>query len=341
MKNALIILLSLTSSLAICQEPTHSRGGIIGRVIDAHAGTPVALVQIQTSPTSGVAVTDNDGKYYLQGLKFGKYTVNAKKDGYENRTLSVNVISEKTTADILLIPKETTPPAHRGLVAHYPFDGDLRDVTRTGPDAKLYNVHWVADRSGKPNRALHFNGTSSFARLGNAIDDVFSRPNASFTISGWANTDALPSIAGAGCIIAKSFGGDSGPYQWSIGHDTDGRIKGSVMSRLDASAFNMMESNPIPVGRWFHFALVFDSSLPVSERVTLYVDGTPGVLARQKGILGTSTEPSDQEITLGATHWPHNPLSPANLYEGSIDDIRIFDRALTRDDVMALASKRN
>ena len=110
------------------------------------------------------------------------------------------------------------------------------------------------------------------------------------------------------------------------------------MGKLDARTFIIMESEIIPTGRWFHFALVFDGSLPLDQRVKLYVDGIPGKLSRQKGTLQTSTEPSDQEITLGATHWPHNPLAPANLYEGSIDDIRIYNAALSRNEVQALVS---
>jgi hypothetical protein len=324
--------------LPLIQGLKSTDGGINGRVVDSRRGTPLSMVQIRTVPVSGVAITDAGGNYFLQGLKLGRYVVVASKSGYSEGRVTVNVTSEKTTADILLVPRGAPTQHTRGLVSYYPLDGALRDLVRTGPDVRLYNVHWIADRFGRPNHALHFNGTSSYARLGNALDDVFTRPNATFTIAGWANTDSYPEVAGAGCIIAKSFGGESGPYQWSIAHDSDGKIKGAVMGKLDASTFTIMESDVIPIGRWFHFALVFDGSLPPEERVKVYVDGIPGKFSRRKGTLGSSAEPSDQEITLGATHWPHNPLAPANLYEGAIDAIRIYDTALGQDEIQALLS---
>jgi hypothetical protein len=295
------------------------------------------MVQVRTIPVSGVAVTGADGKYSLNGLKLGKYTVVASKPGYFEHKVTVDVSSENTTVDILLTPRRAQTPVVHGLVSHCPFDGSTRDQIGNGPDALIYDVLWVPDRFGKPNCALHFNGTSSYARLGNALSWVFSAPVAKFTVTGWANTDAYPSLSGAGCIIAKSYGATSGPYQWSVTHDFDGRLKGAVMSRLDASAFLVKSSEVFPVGRWFHFALVFDGSLPETDRVQLYVDGIPGSLSRHAGRFGVTTEMTNQEVTLGATHEPGNPLAPANFYEGTIDDIRIYDQALSQREIEALA----
>jgi hypothetical protein len=294
------------------------------------------MVQVRTVPISGVAVTDANGKYSLNGLKLGKYLVIASKPGYLEHQVTVNVSSENTTVDILLKPISAQTPVVHGLISHFPFDGSTRDQVGNGPDALIYDVDWVPDRFGKPSRALHFNGTSGYARLGNAFSWVFSAPVARFTVAGWANTDAY--IRGAGCIIAKSYGATSGPYQWNVTHNFDGRVSAAVMSKLDASAFVEKRSDVIPVGRWFHFALVFDGSLPETERVQLYVDGIPGNLSRHVGRFGVTTETSDQEVTIGGTHEPGNPLAPANFYRGTIDDIRIYDRALSQGEIEALAS---
>jgi hypothetical protein len=332
----LVTLLLLPLSFGIGNQGSGS-GGISGRVIDAKEGVPIPMVQVRTNPVSGVAVTDSDGKYSIRGLRYARYIVIASKPGYLENRVSINVSSDNTTADILLTPKPSrTPPAH-GLVAHYPFDGSIQD--RSGGNSNgipSYDVQWVSDRFGKPDGALHFDGATGYVRLGNVLNSVFSASVAKFTVAGWAKTDMYPSHQGGGSIVAKAAGGAAGPYQWSVTHDHDGRLKGFVPSKLDASAYLEKQSEVISVGRWLHFALVFDGSLTETDRVQLYVDGIAGVTSRHVGIFGVTTQKSDQEITVGATHHAGLPFSADNFYLGTIDDIRIYNRALSQAEIQGL-----
>jgi hypothetical protein len=108
-----------------------------------------------------------------------------------------------------------------------------------------------------------------------------------------------------------------------------------VASSRDATAFLERQSEVVPLGQWFHFALVFDGSLAETERVRLYVNGVAGEVEREEGKIGTTTEDTDQEITVGGTHHAGNPLSAGNFYQGMIDDIRIYDQALSRTKIQA------
>jgi hypothetical protein len=334
LRTTLLTFAALLPAIAVGRQASNA-GGISGRVVDAKEGIPVPMAQVRTSPMSGTAVTDAKGTYVIHGLKFGRYKVIASKPGYLDDHVSVIVGSDNTTADILLTPRQPRRLPPPGPVANYPFDSSMHDRRGSGPDGIPYEVTWVPDRFNNPNAALWFNGTSSYVRLGNALDWLFSASVAKFSVTGWAKTEQYPGYQGGGVIVAKAAGGAAGPYQWSVTHDHDGKLKGFVASKLDASAYLEKQSSIIPLGRWFHFALVFDGSLAETERVQLYVDGVAGAPSRHVGVMGVTTMPSDQEITVGATHHAGNPLSPDNFYAGAIDDIHIYGRALSQAEIQA------
>jgi hypothetical protein len=135
-----------------------------------------------------------------------------------------------------------------GLAAYYPFNGNVRDASGNGRDCIVNGATFASDRFRKPISALHFDGTTNYVLVGNILDSVFCAPAAKFTIGGWANTEMLPNYFGGDAIIAKAAGGTYGPFQWVVSHDIDGRLKGSVFTKSDASAFLERQSAVLPLG---------------------------------------------------------------------------------------------
>ena len=217
-----------------------------------------------------------------------------------------------------------------GLVAYYRLNGNGEDKSGKDHNGTVVDAASTFDRFGKENSALSFNGSTSYVRCGDILDDVFCYPIAKFSIAGWAKTRTMGTFAhGGGLIIGKSAGGTYGPYQWGVTH-VDGIVYAAVMS--DPTAQNYIGvSSPMPANQWFHFVLVFDGSLPESDRIQLYVNGESvnSKIFQRVGNLGTSTTNSQQEVTIGAGHAAGYPQIPNNCYDGIVDEIRIYDRALT------------
>ena len=228
-------------------------------------------------------------------------------------------------------------PLSVGLVAHYPLNGNADDVSEMKFNADVFSAAPTYDRFGHPNSALSFNGKDNYLQCGDILDDVFCATVAKFSVSGWAKTRTCGTYReGGGEIVGKAAGGTYGPYQWSISH-IEGLVIASVFS--DAASNNYISlTSPMSTNRWFHFVLVFDGSRPQLERLKLYVDGNPFSvnIGRQVGDFGTSTVNTPQCLTIGAGHHANNPLSPANCYNGDLDDIRIYNRALSSSDIQAL-----
>src|SRR6266571_112153 len=52
-----------------------------------------------------------------------------------------------------------------GLIARYSFEGDTRDLSGNGHDAVNHSAVLTADRNGRPNSALAFDGVSAYLEL--------------------------------------------------------------------------------------------------------------------------------------------------------------------------------
>ena len=81
------------------------QGTITGRVIEANSNAPVASVQLQVVGTTRGAVTGEDGRFRIAGIRPGQYQVRALRLGYQASTQTVDVSAGGTAdANFLLAP---------------------------------------------------------------------------------------------------------------------------------------------------------------------------------------------------------------------------------------------
>ncbi len=229
------------------------------------------------------------------------------------------------------------------LVAFYPFTGNANDSSGNGYNGSVVGATLTANRFGEANSAYSFNGSNSMIRCGDVLDSVFAAPIARFSVTGWARTRTYGTIAGGGGFIVgkNSGGGTRGPAQWSVTHDDIG-LNGAVFSDTLAENYIMLLTPLVPKNQWFHFALVFDGSQPELQRVKLYVNAvsTNSAIYQHFGTLGTHTTASQQNITVGASHPGGNPFIFENMYDGDIDDIRIYSGVISDSSIQALYHER-
>ncbi len=89
---------------------------------------------------------------------------------------------------------------------------------------------------------------------------------------------------------------------------------------------SLRSSEPLPVGAWVHIVATFDN-----RALRLYVNGAPqGELARPGTI-----HPSRADLVLGS----FAPAHPAAFFVGFLDEVRLYDYALTPDEVRARAPR--
>ncbi|NLF18589.1 MAG: LamG domain-containing protein, partial [Lentisphaerae bacterium] len=207
-------------------------------------------------------------------------------------------------------------PDARGLVAHWTFDegsGEVaRDVTGNGHDATLKNVDWVPSPRG---HALRFDSKEDLAQYGNVESMMLS---GDATLAVWVKTDV-----GVAPNTHRLIFGDVGyavMRNANLAVDSYNRL--SFEWGDGTSAATILAPGALMNGAWKHVVASADST---AMRAALYVDGA--VVAELPMPLPISKTAARERIT----GWFYN-----GFFQGDLDDIRLYSRALGPAEVQGL-----
>jgi len=106
------ILLLLVSALLFtsCEKDAidnETFGSIEGFVLNSETEEPMSNVSITTTPPTNSILTSPDGTFRFDEVPSGSYSIQARKSGFDNNSVSVTVREEQTA--IANIPLTPTP----------------------------------------------------------------------------------------------------------------------------------------------------------------------------------------------------------------------------------------
>jgi hypothetical protein len=189
----------------------------------------------------------------------------------------------------------------QNLIAYYPFDGNALDQSGNGQHGTVDGAVLSKDRYGRAGRAYYFDGASTSIEIPVNINPAV---HPQLTMTAWVRADnASP--------IRQVVSHDNGGYDRSFGIDSRGG--GTGWSAFSGSA-GVVGFHPVDVGKWTFLAVVYDQP---NETVRLYVNGTN--VYEESGELGTGWD-----FALIGTNPSFN-----EFFKGPIDEVRIYDRALS------------
>ncbi len=201
----------------------------------------------------------------------------------------------------------------RGLVAHWTFEEGTgtatSDKTGNGNTGTLTNgPTWSAGKFGK---GLSFDGSDDYVNVG-ANEAINSA--GSFTLSAWINPT---SFADYRTILVEGVGGGySSGYRMLI--DTNAKL---TCQTGDSNASTQPSSASISVGVWSHVSCVWNGT-----NKTWYINGAQD---------STSAATYNRDVSPAAYIGRSTTASNYPFY-GSIDDVRIYNRALSAQEVSNL-----
>ncbi len=203
----------------------------------------------------------------------------------------------------------------RGLVGRWTFDegkGSIaRDVSGRGNHGRVMgDAKWTKGRIGG---ALEFDGTDDFVSIPNESSfDI----TGSVTVSAWIRVESFTKTWQA--IVTK------GDRAWRLHRANDTKSVGFACSDLSRGQVgDLYGKRVVADGRWHHVAGVLDGT-----KTSIFVDGTLDASAKSS----PSISVSDFPVLIG-----ENAQAKGRLFRGLIDDVRIYDRALSVDELRALA----
>jgi hypothetical protein len=208
-----------------------------------------------------------------------------------------------------------------GLVAYYPLNGNGSDFSGNGYNGTVYSASPTSDRLGNTSGALRFDGNADLVGIPSAsINNLTSG-----TIAAWIklndNTDET--------ITAKQRDSVNSWALFTVGYipHTTGGVPGKLYfhPRNNVPTGVASSASIIPTGVWRHVAVTFSST-----SVRIYING-----ALDSSKSGDYSVGSNLTTTNTIGGWIAQP-NPPHWFNGMIDDVRIYNRALTDAEILGL-----
>ncbi len=249
----------------------------------------------------------NDSFANIKNVRAWKKTLtDTEINNLTNATQSISNSSVKKSTD--------RPPNDTGLVGYWSFeDGSgtkATDFSGSGNAGTLTNgPTWV---NGKFGKALNLSSASSqYALIGN----VSALKNSVFTYSAWVNPASI-----SNSMTVFSSGANSTPR---IRLDsTSGTI-----SLIDTNVVVMgTSSQSVSANVWTHLAISYDAS----GSYAFYLNGETA---------GSGTNSQSFSFGSAAFEIGRNGAANNEYFNGQIDDVRIYNRVLSADEILNLYQK--
>lgn len=211
-----------------------------------------------------------------------------------------------------------------GLIVDYKFSGNTFDSSINKLNAEQIGGEFVEDRFGKDNSAFYFDGIDDFIELPNS---PLLKSNLPISISFWINYSSEDYKDRD--LFNTSFEENKSSGIWFNSQSTTGKYSVSFGNYTEnytsSNRRTFTSSQIIDINNWHHIMIILESA----ENMKIIIDNVEydGEYSGEGRTLKYSVAPGN----IGR-HDRHSSL-PANYFKGKIDDFRIWNRALTIDEV--------
>jgi len=247
--------------------------------------------------------------------------------GIWNRALTPEEITSLYTGEPVVQPAcaQLDPALQNGLVGYWPFCGNANDESGNGNDGVVNGATLTEDRFGVSGQAFYFNGQEDRIEIGNSS----SLSPTSLSISAWIKVPSSNIANGYTSLIAKWWQGlscenNSDSYLLYIDNSVNSII-GASQYNTSSPTFLSSDVNSIETDQWYHLTFIHDEL----DGQLLYLNGN---LIASNGISGALC-PTTNNLFFGCDN---NQGTLWRFFNGFLDDIGIWNRALTAEEIALL-----
>ncbi len=188
------------------------------------------------------------------------------------------------------------------------------DMSGLENDGTIFGApSWVAGISGT---ALNLDGANDYVLLPDTASlDIAD----AITLAAWVR----PEMVDTQCLVKKTIDGSGDGYELSL--SANGTAFGRLNETTNGNTFRVNANSAYPTDgtTWTHVAMTYDGGV-----MRLYVDGTEEDSLAESTVIGTNSF----DLGIGAQS------DGAFKFQGALDDVRVYCRALAPGEIEALAN---
>ena len=273
-------------------------------------GNPSPGFSILNTPPSGMTINPGSGIIQWTPAAVGNYPVTVQAHN------SIGTDTQPFTISV------ATPPPCPSNISHY----WKLDETTAGSYADFYGANSAActdcpsATGGVVGGAQQFDAAN---RVNVKDDDTFDwETGDSFSVELWMKTAGSSTCAGTQVLVGRDDSATS--LHWYLGCSETGGSARFYLEDEGGDGFLGTGTTDLTDGTWHHIVATRDTS---SGTINIYVDGTSEdeVIAPYASGFDSLTAP----LTIG---WLN--LSPYYHFVGAIDEVAVFNRALSATEVL-------
>lgn len=278
--------------------------------------------KLENIDSTNLSISNLSSDLYIgtYGGGITQYAFNGEIDDLRlyNSALDSNSVDELFHQGGWPLPEDSTIAPNDTLVAYYPFNGNANDKSSFGNDGEVFGATLTEDRFGNANSAYEFDGNNDYVWLGDA--EALSPEN--ITVSAWFNSESQKlGNPITQFIIRNRLWGYSisfNPLMFGTTPHIGGIV--SIVSLDDSGSQYRFQSTETSYndGKWHFLSFTYNSN-----EFKFYIDG--------EKVFQDSTQGANRPIYYepGGTSIGRGGDAANNHFEGKIDDVRIYNYALS------------
>jgi len=221
----------------------------------------------------------------------------------------------------------------QGLVGEYLFKKNSNDQSTFQNHGAVHGATLTKGHTGKSKSAYHFNGSDQYIAIPDGVQDNFEH-HQDFSISLWVALDSVQNDLSAPLNdVMRKWRGDTQGYPFAIVYYNP-TAPDTIQSRFSFVKYDgsICRDSPqlfstIHTGNSF----VHIVCLKQGPLIKIYINGTLVSETTDTTRLGSACgSHNNAEITLGTRG------NKKRFFTGKIDDVRIYNRALTIEEISTL-----
>lgn len=211
----------------------------------------------------------------------------------------------------------------QGLKAYYPFSGNSNDESGNSNNPVFNNATLTADRHGNPNSAYHFNGTDNYMK-------VLNSPSLNMTnqmsISLWMKATGYYTGPCYNNMLVMKSDNDylPGNYFLRFSDAYTGCTNPTIAAERIYGPGVISQLPLVQLNQWYAVVWTYDGN-----KAKLYID----CVLQDSAVVSITSFTNAYDLYIGHLNNAQYPY----WFNGDLDEVRIYDRALNPEEVNVLS----